>query len=143
MFSLTKQEIQTYAKIIAIQENYWLKFINESFSGMTNFEMPFLTFLDWLLILFNGNYDQTTSLTAVTLSQACDYTTLRTTNSCLEIFLKKNISSKFYNMAKILTAKTKSSNFTSSFKEIFSTLWYGKLPCFDTQETRPSNSVFK
>ncbi len=141
MENLTLHDRRTYASLIAIQENYWLKFINESFSGMRHFNMPFITFLDWRLLLFNGNYDQTTSLTAIALSQSCNYTVLTTSNDCLKSFLTKNIPSSYYDLANNLKANVKSSNFTPSFKEIFSTLWFGKLPCFDTLETRPSNPV--
>jgi len=132
------KERSTYASIIAIQENYWQKFMNESIPGMTNFEMLYITFLDWKLLLFNGNYDHRTAITAITLFRSCsDYQI--NTNLCLEQFLTKNIPSFYYDIAKNLTETMKSSNLTKGFKEIFSTLWYAKLPCYDTEETRLSN----
>jgi hypothetical protein len=136
------QERIIYASIISIQANYWQKFMNESFPGLTNFEMSFITFLDWKLLLFNGNYDHRTAITAMTLFWSCTDSDLKNT-VCLEKFLKKEIPAIYYNLAKNLTDTMKSSNLTKGFKDIFSTLWYAKLPCYDTEEIKLSNKLIK
>jgi len=41
-----------------------------------------------------------------------------------------------------MITQTKALNATSSFADIFSTLWYAKLPCYDTLDTRPSKLIF-
>ncbi len=139
---MTPQEIKTYLAVVAIQANYWQKFMNESFSGLTNFEMPYITYLDWVLLVLNGNYDQTTALTAIPLFDSCS-SIFNQKTFCLENFVTKSIPDKYYNLSKYMKANVKLSNFTASFKEIFSTLWYAKLPCYDTVETRPCKSVNK
>ena len=133
--NLTAQERITYTTVLAQQENYWKKFINQSFSGLNNLDSAYINNFDWLLLLLNGNADQKVVLTAVTLFDFCNNLTQTT---CLEVLLKGQIPNEYYVHRDEMMAKLNVSDYTSGFKGIFSTLWHGKLPCYDTLETRPS-----
>ena len=132
---MTAQEKVTYASTLAHQENYWKKFINQSFSGLHNLDSAYINNFDWLLLLLNGNADQKVVLTAVTLFDYCGNLTQTT---CLEVLLKGQIPNEYYVRRDELMTKLNAADYTSGFKGIFSTLWHGKLPCYDTLETRPS-----
>jgi len=181
--NLTAQERITYSSEIALQENYWKKFINQSFSGLYNLNSSYINDFDWLLLLLNGNADQKVVLTAVTLF---DYCNKLNNTTCLEVLLRGQIPNEYYKLRDDLMNKLNVSDYTSGdnfisilrtnfsyecsfgsffyltrgkllkehsykkfvrkmlmklttgFKGIFPTLWHGKLPCYDTIETRPS-----
>lgn len=135
---MTAQEKETYSTTIAQQENFWKKFINQSFSGLYNLDSDYINNFDWLLLLLNGNADQKVVLTAVTLFDYCNNLPQTT---CLEVLLKGQIPNEYYDHRDELKTKLNVADYTSGFKGIFSTLWHGKLPCYDTKETRPGRQL--
>jgi len=55
---------------------------------------------------------------------------------------KGGIPNEYWVGRDAMLTKTYALNATSSFAGIFSTLWYAKLPCYDTLDARPSKLFF-
>jgi hypothetical protein len=105
---------------------------------MNSFDNKLINFFDWLLLLFNGNTDQEIAFTAVSLFKFCENITR---SGCLEAFVIGKIPQYYYDLRDKMTETMKSLNLKSGFEGIFTALWHGKLPCYDTYETRPSTKI--
>ena len=122
--------------------------MNETFHGFGIFDLPAVDYFDWMLLLLNGKSNQKVAITAVTLYDYCQNASKLFHTTCLQTMLKGGIPDDYYAGRDAIIALTNRLDLTSSFKGIFSTLWHGTLPCYDTLQTRPSTlhnnkTVFK
>jgi hypothetical protein len=117
-------------KLTAYQEEHFQEFLQEVFPGFEALNASEINDLD-VNILVLSQRDPTLFLSAMDLKDFCS-----NQSSCLESILLNGDPSE--NQKSVADSKQilESVNFTLAYKEIFSTLWNAKIPCFETADTK-------
>jgi hypothetical protein len=129
---LTPSENATLTKLNQLQAQYWQSFLNQSVPGLSPDYPGNINELDWMFIMLNQK-DPDTYVSSFALQSQCKkFSNASCIEQALNPLYNENTFQAFgelIGMAKYVLATV---DFTFAFKTAFSSLWYAKLPCFDT-----------
>ena len=132
--NLTAEENTTLTQINQFQKTHWPKFLNQSFPGLGIADFPDINGIDWMIIMLN-QADPELYAAAYALQTRCSNFT---NTSCIEQLMDPSMNVKTISEMNIAVNETKdlisTVDFTAAFQSVFKTLWFAKLPCFDTKE---------
>jgi hypothetical protein len=131
-----------YNKLNDFQKNNFPAFMKEVFPGFESLDSSNVDEFDIPILLLNEK-NPSLFLGALALRDFCANQNI----SCVEYLLLNEEPPEILTNIEDNINKFAPINFTSSYKEIFSSLWHAKLPCFETGETKlpsgPDRSILK